>query len=277
MLVTLAGVIAFACSRDAAPSKNAYGEPRGEPGALVSPLEDDASDDVLSWVDGKPIASWTDEVKRREAAIAGYLNDTDPEHAEKYGFRKGQTPRLAWEWFLNNPVGFNGVPFVLFKTILDLDPNHANPTLRKVARIWKRPSQVPFGSGAAAEAFTFDHLGVGPNPVHYTDGVARAPGTGATDQTYQTGQPWPASSAAALPFGFAFENPQTFSAMSATQLATWNARLLARRVFTNTSLLVAKLRATDKEENSYEKNNTAVGCAFVGGPAGLGAYGWGAE
>ena len=68
--------------------------------------------------------------RKRERAIDGYLNDTDPGRAEKYGFRSGQNPRLAWSWFRDNPVGFNGVPFVLFKTILDLDPNHENPTLR---------------------------------------------------------------------------------------------------------------------------------------------------
>ncbi len=28
---------------------------------------------------------------------------------------------MAWDWFVNNPVGFNGVPAVLLKTIFDLD------------------------------------------------------------------------------------------------------------------------------------------------------------
>ena len=54
-------------------------------------------------------------------------------------------PRLAWDWFRDNPVGFNGVPFVLFKTILDLDPNHENPTLRTIARIWKREAPIAAG------------------------------------------------------------------------------------------------------------------------------------
>ena len=67
---------------------------------------------------------------KRDQAVNGYLSDTDPGRAAKYGFRSGQNPQLGWSWFRDYPVGFNGVPFVLFKTMLDLDPNHANPTLR---------------------------------------------------------------------------------------------------------------------------------------------------
>ena len=84
------------------------------------------------------------------SAIEGYLNDTDPNRAEKYGFRSGQNPQLAWSWFRDYPVGFNGVPFVLFKTILDLDPEHTDPALQRIARIWKREAAMPLGSGPAA-------------------------------------------------------------------------------------------------------------------------------
>ena len=68
----------------------------------------------------------------RDNAIDGYLNDTDPARSEKYGFRSGQNPQLAWSWFRDYPVGFNGVPHVLFKTILDLDPNDPDPTLQRL-------------------------------------------------------------------------------------------------------------------------------------------------
>src|SRR5262245_45870716 len=95
-------------------------------GGVVAPLADDTSDDIMSWVDGKVVTDWPAEITRRDAAIQAYLDDSDPVRAEKYGFRSGQHPRLAWSWFLDNPVGFNGVPFVLFKTILDLDPGHEN-------------------------------------------------------------------------------------------------------------------------------------------------------
>lgn len=114
---------------------------------MVAPLRNDTSDEIVSWVDGEAVTDWAAEIAKRERAIQAYLDDTDPERAQKYGFRSGQHPRLAWEWFRDYPVGFNGVPFVLFKTILDLDPEHPNPTLRQVARIWKREAALPMGSG----------------------------------------------------------------------------------------------------------------------------------
>ena len=127
---------------------------------------------------------------------------------------------LAWSWFRDNPVGFNGVPFVLFKTILDLDPNHENPTLRAIARIWKREAIVPAGSGTAASAWTFDHIGIGPNPSDYVDGVAR-----------------PASERQSpLPFGFAFENPRVVRAAvggrdrSSTTAGCWRGASFRTRV-----------------------------------------------
>src|SRR4029450_11188005 len=101
-------------------------------------------------VDGQVVKDWASEVTKRQRAIDGYLNDEDPAHAEKYGFRSGQNPGVAWGGCLATPVGFNGVPFVLFKTILDLDPNHENPTLRTIARIWKREAVVPAGGGGAS-------------------------------------------------------------------------------------------------------------------------------
>ena len=89
--------------------------------------KDDSSEDIMSWVDGQVVTDWAAEIAKRDRAIDGYLNDADPDHAAKYGFRSGQNPQLAWNWFRDNPVGFNGVPFVLFKTILDLDPESREP------------------------------------------------------------------------------------------------------------------------------------------------------
>ena len=132
------------------------------------------------------------------------------------------------------------MPFVLFKTILDLDPNHANPALRAIARIWKREAIVPAGTGTTA--WTFDHIGIGPNPIDYADGVARPVN----------------EREAPLPFGFAFENPRSFEPLSAAETTLYDGRLLARRVFQNTSLLVAKLRTADKEEN-WEKDRPGFG------------------
>ena len=209
---------------------------------VVAPLKEDTGDQIVSWVDGQVVTDWSAEAAKRERAIAGYLDDTDAARAEKYGFRSGQNPRLAWSWFRDNPVGFNGLPFVLFKTILDLDPNHENPTLRAVARIWKREAVVPIGNEGDGPAWTIDHIGIGPNPSDYVDGVARPAGE------------WQSP----LPFGFAFENPRSFEPLSTVETKAYDGRLLARRVFQNTSLLVAKLRTADREEN-WERDRAGFG------------------
>src|SRR5687767_7553497 len=122
---------AFACGRSPETKNPDYAAAteRAKAG-LVGPLHSDTSDEIVSWVDGQVVTDWPAEIQKRERAIDGYLSDADPEHAKKYGFRSGQNPHLAWSWFRDNPVGFNGVPFVLFKTILDLDPDHPDPALR---------------------------------------------------------------------------------------------------------------------------------------------------
>jgi len=235
-------VAAAACSREAAKegTSDTVAAARASAG-IVAPLENDDSADIVSWVDGQIVSDWTGEIAKRDRAIERYLNDSDPAHAEKYGFRSGQHPRLAWSWFLDNPVGFNGVPFVVLKTIFDLDPNHPNPTLRTIARIWKREAAVPM-PGVSGPAWTMDHIGIGPNPRDYVDGVAR-----------------PASERQSpLPFGFAFENPNVFEPLSSAEITVLDGRLLARRVFQNTSLLIAKLKQTHTEEN-WERDRPAFG------------------
>ena len=152
MLPTIVLVAAAMCACGRGPANESGDAAVSGPtsGGLVEPLKDDTSDQIVSWVDGQAVSDWAVEITKRERAIQGYLDDADPVRAEKYGFRSGQTPRLAWSWFRNNPVGFNGVPFVLFKTMLDLDPNHQDPTLRAIARIWKREAIVPAASGTPA-------------------------------------------------------------------------------------------------------------------------------
>jgi hypothetical protein len=243
LCTVLFAAVACACSRggDTQPA-GSRDLPRVAGGAVVAPSADDTSDQILSWVDGQAVTDWATEISKRDLAIEQYLNDTDPARAQQYGFRSGQHPQLAWSWFRDNPVGFNGVPFVLFKTLIDLDPNHQNPTLRRIARIWKREAIVPVPAGSPASRWTLDHLGVGPDPVDYVDGVAR-----------------PASERQSpLPYGFAFENPRSFEPLSAAETQVYNGRLLARRVFQNTSLLVAKARASGTEEN-WERDRPGFG------------------
>jgi hypothetical protein len=246
-MATMASMVSIAaamcaCSGPANESRQTVAERAATETGLVSPLKDDTSDQIVSWVDGQVVTDWAAETAKRQRAIDGYLDDTDPVRAEKYGFRSGQNPQLAWHWFRNNPVGFNGVPFVLFKTLLDLDPDHENPTLRTIARIWKREAIVPSTAGTAATAWTLDHIGIGADPSDYVDGVVR-----------------PANlRQSPLPFGFAFENPRSFEPLSSVETTAVDGRLLARRVFQNTTLLIAKLQAADKEEN-WEKDRPGFG------------------
>jgi hypothetical protein len=234
---------AVACSPAAQEpsSKRAY-DSGSRAGGLVRPPASDESEDIVSWVDGAVVTDWAAERTRRTRAIQGYLDDDDPGRAATYGFRKGQTPRLAWSWFQDNPVGFNGVPFVLFKTLIDLDPNHPDPQLRVIARIWRREALIPEAWDQKAPAWTLDHIGVGPDPDDYVAGVPRPNG--------QRQSP--------LPYGFAFENPQVFEPLSGAARTTTDARLLARRVFKNSSLLIAKLRTADTEEN-WERDRPGFG------------------
>ena len=240
---TLALLTAWGCNRGATNETPQYVEAarRAEAG-IVAPLSDDTGDDIRSWVDGQVVTDWAMEIARRDHAMQRYLDDSDPGRAAKYGFRGGQHPQLAWSWFRDNPVGFNGVPFVLFKTILDLDPDHQNPALRRLARIWNRESALPLGSGQSATRWTIDHIGMGPNPSDYVDGVARP------DSERRS----------PLPFGFAFENQRTFEPLSAAETTLYDGRLLARRVFSNTSLLLAKMRATEHEDN-WERDRPGFG------------------
>ena len=233
-------VIAFAgCGRQAASDAPEYkAAAQAAQAGFVAPLTEDSADDIMSWVDGQPVTDWASEIAKREKAIDSYLNDADADRAAKYGFRSGQNPRLAWAWFRDNPFGFNGVPYVLLKTIFDLDPNDSDPTLRTIARIWKREAVVPYGSGAPA--WTMDHLGVSPPPSDYDNGVARP------------------ANPAELPFGLVYENPKTFEPLTTAQNAQANTKLVAKRVFTNTSLLVAKFKTVDHEDN-WEKDRATFG------------------
>jgi hypothetical protein len=205
-------------------------------------LKDDSSDDIVSWVDGQVVSDWSVEIAKRDRAIDGYLSDTDDVRAAKYGFRSGQNPQLGWSWFRDYPVGFNGVPFVLLKTILDLDPNDPDPALQRIARIWKHESPIPLGSGPSATRWTLDHIGVGPTPFDYVDGVAKPAGERTSP----------------LPFGFAFENPRTFEPLSETDMRLRDGQLRLKSVFQNTSLLLAKLRTVDHEDN-WEKDRPGFG------------------
>lgn len=123
------------------------------------------------WVENGS-SDWMDEVGRREKQIADFLQDTDPERASQYRFRDGHYPALAWNWFDQHPIGYGGIPYVLLQTMLSLDPStETDPHLKKLANIWKRESVVADEKGKGI--FTLDHLGFGPHPDDYENGIAK--------------------------------------------------------------------------------------------------------
>ena len=173
---------------------HAQGEPTGwsckpqpmAPGDTTPPCGF-ASDD---WVrggggngSGNGSGSWAAEQARRQELLDSYLKDRNPADAARYHFRSApetHTPALAWNWFTSQPIGFGGMPHVLLQTLLSLNPAELKPDsnaddklLMPLAMIWYKPSPVP--AEARQGKYTLDHLGFGPNPEDYTQGVARPP------------------------------------------------------------------------------------------------------
>ncbi len=82
-----------------------------------------AGDGLISWVDGEQWSDWKVEREKRQRSIQRYLYEQDAVLSKQWGYRqagRAQSPYLGWKWFEEAPVGFGGVPFVVFKTINDL-------------------------------------------------------------------------------------------------------------------------------------------------------------
>ncbi len=137
---------------------------------VLPPVTGYASD---KWVkEGK--TTWQQEQQRREEELYAYLNDTNSDRAKIYGFRTGHTPKLGWDWFDNHPIGYGGVPYVLLQTILSLDPaTETDPYLLAIAKVWRKQSKIPDEAGQ--KVYTIDHLGLGPHPDEYENGVVKPP------------------------------------------------------------------------------------------------------
>jgi len=120
-------------------------------------------DGLKSWANGQEIKNWQQERQIRQKVVYDYLNYDGSDSASKYGFREGQNPKLAWKWFEDSPIGFGGMPFVVLKTLLNLDESYCSDRkertyrLCKLYKIWHRDST---DSGPR----NIDHLGIGPHP-----------------------------------------------------------------------------------------------------------------
>jgi hypothetical protein len=126
------------------------------------------NDGLKSWKDGKDAVDWDQERTFRDAVLSSYLYYDGADSDSKYGFRAGQNPKMAWKWFEEAPVGFNGVPFVILKTLLNLDASYcsdpaklAKYNLCEIYKIWHKDS---LNDGAKG---TVDHIGVGAHPDNY--------------------------------------------------------------------------------------------------------------
>ncbi len=191
-------------------------------------LDSGTSDGFVSWVDRQPITDWNAEIKKRDKAIYQYLNVNDPATSGKYGFSNNHTPATAWKWFEESPVGFGGLPFVLWKTITFLEDRDSYYTsladsaksvaagsnfftgitsyfgapkpsftgeeiaaLRAVAKLWRQPSPMTGEKN-------LDHIGVIPHPENYNKESEYSPEfTSVKD---------PGMQKVKLPYGFGYES-----------------------------------------------------------------------
>ena len=103
---------------------------------------------------------------------------------------------------------------------------------------------MPGGTGRRHSMDARSSSASDPSPSDYVDGVARPLGERQSP----------------LPFGFAFENPRTFEPLSPRETAQqYDARLLAQRVFQNTSLLIAKLRTRRTRRRTGKRDRPGFG------------------
>ena len=204
--------------------------------------------------------------RRRLATASGRSRPISPTptriDAASYGFRSGQhtAPRLGL---------VPRQPCRLQRCAVRDPEDHPrfrsrspNEHLREIARIWKHEAELPLGTGSSATRWTFDHLGVGPDP-------GRLCGRRRTACRGTEG----AASVSASPSRIRRRSHRC----RATQAKTLDARLFARRTFTNTSLLLAKARRpTRRRTGSATGRHSAarvpqIACSSPAPPATSGA------
>ena len=213
---------------------------------LVAPLKDDTGDDIVSWVDGQVVTDWAAEITKREHAIDGYLNDADPAAPRSTGSAAARIPGWPGAGSATTRSDSTAYRSCCSRRSRSGSESSGPDTARHRANLEARGECA---SGIGNVRLDARSIGVGPDPSDYVDGVAR-----------------PVSERQSpLPFGFAFENPRRFEPLSATERTADDARLLARRVFKNSSLLIAKARTADKEENwERDRKDLAARARWIG-------------
>ena len=140
------------------------------------------------------------------------------------------------------------MPFVLFKTILDLDPNHENPTLRE-----DRPDLEARGDRPA---------GLGPgDQVDVRPSRHRAESHRLRRRRGAAGRP---SASRRCRSDSRSKTRDRSSRCRQLERRPRDAQLRLKSVFQNTSLLIAKLKTADQEEN-WETDRPGFGSPGIDG------------
>ena len=225
-------VAVCACGRGPAPQKPEYvaAAERAQAG-LVGPLKDDTGDEIVSWVDGQVVTDWAAEIgetRARDRRVS--------ERCRSGPRREVRVPQRA-----EPPAGLELVPQQSRSdstACRSCCSRRFSISIRTIAIRRCAPSlasgsarqRVPAGSGSAPP-WTLDHIGVGPDPSDYADGVARPVGERQSP----------------LPFGFAFENPRTFEPLSSPSRTPRTTRGCWRDGFSRTPVCsLPRLRTVDQ-------------------------------
>ena len=97
------------------------------------------------------MGSWEEQRTQREQAQAAYLKDSNIKRIPTDGANRlpWYSNQLAYDWYNTSPLGFNGVPYVLLRAVIEVYPE-----------IWKRQGSL-------------GGLGFGPHPDDYEPATGR--------------------------------------------------------------------------------------------------------
>ena len=139
---------AAAARRRTEPRVRSRAAQRAEAG-LVAPLADDTSDEIVSWVDGQVVTDWPAEIAKRERAIER-LSERHRSGARARSTASAAASIRGWPGAgsATTRSGSTACRSCSSRRFSISIPNHENPTLRAIARIWKREATRAGGLGS---------------------------------------------------------------------------------------------------------------------------------
>ena len=193
---------------------------------------------LRSWIGGKPVDDWQQERKLREGIISDYLRDASDETARRLGFEPGQTAAIAWKHFEDSPVGFNGLPYVLLKTLADLPLENTDPNLAGITRLWRSSHNQSSLSADSA----LNSLGMHSRPQDYLNGEAKP----ISERRFK------------LPYGFAWQSDLLYKELSNVQTVVVDARLHLKAMLPTISMAASKVYSATDDISWEEYRDTPV-------------------